>query len=274
MSKRLILFTLILTVTAFPLMAAESGPSNTVGFLTWDCPVGYAAFSFPLTYYTEGYALTYDLNDIIGPDQFTGFFLPDGADQIMNIETGAMAWKDASGVWQNSVNIEVGYAYYAIIRSGHNPVDAVTAGEVDMSPMPTFNFPVGYTAFGWREPGAISIEDLGLMEAGFTGGFLPDMSDKVIDINSGATAYYITTGPLEGWQGGLTALTPTSAYYIIVNNTAFDYTYTSPGAGGNGGFDLSSGKNQTPPKVENVRAPNQTPGGLRNASYKAQKAAN
>ena len=266
MSKKLILFTLVLCVAALPLMAAESGPSNTVGFHTWDCPFGYVAFSFPFTYYTTDHVVTYDLNDIIGPDQFTGFASPAFADQIININTGAYAFKNASNQWVLTTDIVVGDAYYAWVKN--DPVTAVTAGEVDMTPMPTVDFNIGYYAFGWREPGTMAREDLGLVEAGFAGVASPAFSDQVIDIMLGSFFWCNTTGT-PVFSGGLTGIEPTVGYYVKVHESQapFSYSYQTPGGGG---LDLTPVVTQ-PVNTDKINVP--PSGGLKKDFHQAQTTA-
>ena len=269
MSKKLILFTLVLCVAALPLMAAESGPSNTVGFHTWDCGLGYTAFAFPFTYYTTDHTVTYNLNNIIGPNQFTGGSFSLQADQIIEINTGLFAWKRISdNTWQGSLTaITPGEAYYALIRSNHPAQTAVTAGEVDMTPMPEVTFSLGYNAFGWREPGTVARENLGIIEAGFTGGSFSLLSDQVIDIESGLFFWANTAGVL---QGTLTSIEPTHGYYVKIHQShqPFDYTYTTPGGGG-GGFYLPPVIPE-PVKTEKINVP--PSGGLQKDFYQAQTA--
>jgi len=218
-----------------PLMAAESGPSNTVGFISFVCdPNSFEPFAFPFTYYNAGHVATLSLNSIINGN-FTGGTLFTG-DRIINQNSGAYAYKNTSGTWSGSLaNITPGNAYWARVLSGHPAVTVVTAGEVDLTPLAMGTMQTNsYNKVGLREAGTVQPSTLGLFQAGFTGGTL-FTSDRVIDQNSGGYAYCNAAGTT--WSGSLqtSGIAPGHALWIYIRagHPSFPWTYTPAG----GGFD-------------------------------------
>lgn len=228
MSKRLLLVPLLFALLALPALSAESGPSNTVGFISFNAESGaWVPFSFPFTYYNEGHTPAVTLNEIMIGDFFGGN--PATGDRIYDQNTLTFVYYTLGGTWSTTWDTIIpGHAYWTNIRGAEN-VMALTAGEVDMSPLELGTMQVGiFTPVGLREPGVVEPGDLGLIEAGFTGGN-PATSDRLWDQNQLSFAYYNSlTSAWIGLQGDY-AIQPGSALWILVNNTSFEWTYTPLG---------------------------------------------
>ena len=217
---------LALATTAF---ATESDPSETVGFVKIDADVGYTPFGLPFTFYDATHTPTMALDDIVGA-QFTGGVAPFMSDQIIDINTGASGWYNTgTGTW-TLVNFTANHGNYANVLSTHPNVDMYLAGQVDQSTIIFGTMAVGYNVVGIREAGEVILSDLDLVSSGFTGGAASFMSDQIIDMNTGSSAWY-STGT-STWVGGLTNVIPGHVYYINVlsTHTPFDWTYNPTGA--------------------------------------------
>jgi len=229
MSKRLFLVPLLFVLISLPAFSAESGPSNTVGFLTFDCPASnWTPFAFPFTYYNEGHVATPLLNDII-MGNFTGGLIFQ-ADWIYDQNDGVYAYKTVGGTWTGALDtVFVGHAFWA--KTGDNdPVIAITAGEVDMSTISLGTMAAeAWTPVGIRDPGVIPLENSGLFESGFTGNALIFFSDWIYNQNDGEYAWY---HPTNGWQGAFDSLIPGDAYWVktYTGHAAFEWMYTPMGA--------------------------------------------
>ncbi len=231
MSKRLLLVSLFFVIATLPLMAAESGPSNTVGFISFTCNDGvYVPFAFPFTYYNAGHVATLNINDIMNGG-FTGGN-PATGDRIWNQNTLSYCYRNTAGSWVGSwTTIVPGDAYWVRVYPNHVDVTAVTAGEVDTTPLDLGTMASGvYNPVGLREAGTVSVANLGLIAAGFTGGN-PATSDRVWDQNTLSYAYFNSTS--QAWVGLASGITAGHAIWVQVksNHASFNWTYTPTGAG-------------------------------------------
>jgi hypothetical protein len=230
MIKKILFFIIVCAIFAIPAVGAESGPSNTVGFFTWNCPPGtWVPFSFPFTYYIENHVLTYNINDIIVGDFTPGDYLT--GDRIIDQNTGAIDYLDiTSNQWVGGFSqIVPGHAYWAYVQHNHPAVSAVTAGEVDMTEVNLGTMNSGqFTPVGVRDPGVVLLANACLLSSGFTG---EDYftSDRIIDQNTGAFAIYSLAS--SNWVGAMTSLQPNHAYWIYVpaNHNPFEWVYTAAG---------------------------------------------
>jgi len=236
MSKRLLLVSLFFVITTLPLMAAESGPSNTVGFISFTCNDGvWVPFAFPFTYYEAGHVLTTSLNNIMNGN-FTGGSALTG-DRIWDQNTLTYAYKNTAGNWTGTLSaVTPGHAYWVRVYPNHVDVTAVTAGEVDTSPLYLGIMQSNaYNKVGLREAGQVAVSALGLVAAGFTGGTALT-SDRIWDQNTLTYAYVNAAGTT--WSGSLatTGIAPGHALWIYVRPThaSFPWTYTPAG----GEFDF------------------------------------
>ena len=217
MKKFLILGILVLFLGS--LIALESGPSETVGFVKITTQVGYTPFSLPFTCYSGG-SQTFALDDIIG-SQLTGGAAPFLSDQIYPIGGGAYGWYNNIN-WQVLTNFSDGNAYYAYILAGHSANTIYLAGNVEQTPVDFGTMAVGWNPVGIREAGVISLDDIDLLSSGFTGGTAPFLSDQIYPVGGGAYAWHNGTS----WQG-FTTIDPGKAYYIYVlsGHTPFAWIY-------------------------------------------------
>ena len=209
---------LLMAFIAIPAVAVESGPSNTVGFITWQCPVSnWTPFAFPFTYYNQGHVLTHNVNDIINGDFTLGDEIYD-QNTMTFITYSGTSW---SGGWNEIVP---GHAYWAKINGGD--VSAVTAGEVDLTEINLGTMQVGWNPVGLRDPGVVILDESGLIESGFTGGENPTESDRIYDQNTLSYAWYNTS--TSSWVGLEDGLLPTHALWLWIHpdHTGFDWNYT------------------------------------------------
>lgn len=230
MRIRMTLAALICTAVALPAMAVESGPSNTVGFISWSCPAGeWTPFAFPFTYYNEGHVLTHDVNDILLGNFTPGD--PTTADIIYDQNTMTSIYFTVDGWTGEWTEIVPGHAYWAKINN--TEVMAVTAGEVDLTEVNLGTMEIGWNPVGLREPGAVVLENSGLIESGFTGGANPAESDRVYDQNALSYAWYNTE--TSSWVGLSDGLQPTHALWIWVhpNHAGFQWIYMPAGGSDN-----------------------------------------
>jgi hypothetical protein len=228
MLKRLTLLCLVLLISQYA-FSAESGPSNTVGFITFNCPQGtWTPFAFPFTYYTQGHIATTSFSSIMGGNFVWG--TPDIADWVWDLNAGTFAYMDPQGNWVGTLtDVTPGHAYSVLVQSINPPVLAVTAGEVDMTALNLGTMALGFNPVGLREPGEIDLTDMNLLPSGFTGGN-PATSDRVWDQNTLSYSFYNST--TNAWMGALSeGVEPGHALWIEVRNTPFSWTYTPLGGG-------------------------------------------
>jgi hypothetical protein len=216
--KKVLIFC-ILVLFLGSLLALESAPSDVVGFLNVNAPVGYNIFSNPFTYYDGTHTATLDLDDIVGTQLTAG--TPANADRIIDANTGAYAFlmTGTPPTWTGTLtDFNLANAYYAKIFA--TPNNFYLAGSVEQDVMVYGTMNVGYNVVGLKEAGSVSLDDLDLISSGFTGGS-PATSDRIIDANTGQFAFYLS----GAWSGTLTSTTIGHSYYILVKNTAFAWTY-------------------------------------------------
>ena len=242
MRIKLVSIALIIAMATMVAIAIESGPSNTVGFIGWDCSAAqWTPFSFPFTYYNTGHILTYDVNDIMHGDFTAG-------DEIYDQNTMTYITYDGSdwsGAWDEIVP---GHAYWAKIN-GSADVTAITAGEVDVTAQDLGTMEVGWNIIGLREPGVVSLDESGLIQSGFTGGVNPAESDRIYDQNTLSYAWYNTA--TSNWVGLEDGLQPTHALWIWVHpdHSSFQWIY-----GPMGNADAATASN--PVKSKTIKSGN------------------
>ena len=224
MLKKFLVFSLIITFSALPLMAAESEPSNTVGFISFESGAGaWVPFAFPFSYYTTGHVYTTTLGECLGGNWFQG--TPSTGDRIWDQNDLEYVF-NMGGNWTGAfTDITPGHAYWAYVISGNPTVTGVTAGEVDMNPLVIGTMASGaYTPVGLREPGTVLLANSNLIESGFTGGD-PGSSDRIWDQNNLEFSFYMS--PPGNWVGAVTALEGGHALWVQVmpSNPSFDWTY-------------------------------------------------
>jgi hypothetical protein len=206
--------------------AEESGPSNTVGFISWNCPVGeWTPFAFPFTYYTTGHNLTLNVNEIV-----YGNFTPGDpltADRIYDQNTALSIYYTLTGWTGDFTQIVPGHAYWAKINN--SDVLAITAGEVDLTSINLGMMSPGWNAVGLREPGVILLTDADLISSGFTGAANPVLSDRVYDQNLLSFGWYNTA--TSSWVGLEEGLEPGHGVWIWVHpdHSGFEWIYTPSG---------------------------------------------
>lgn len=158
------------------------------------------------------------------------------ADQIMEQYTGQLAYSECDGNWMGELESEEfmrpGQAYWYISKSG-SPVDIYLMGEVDdrgrygeifiNDPTPLPPGCIFSTAYSWRISYPVSVQQLGLLEQGFTGGTIEDSDRIVTQDGSGAFAVYLTeTGQ---WYPDDFEVHPGIAYMIWNKHAGHKWTY-------------------------------------------------
>ncbi|MHA1738550.1 MAG: hypothetical protein ACTSWD_08180 [Candidatus Heimdallarchaeota archaeon] len=181
-------------------------------------------------------ALPFDLNGALVSEVFshgsgnpyiTGGPNPVFSDQIQEIG-GSVAWySSALSTWMGNFDVDVCKAYYAVVRNGNPSAEIYVYGSVDHDTVVNYDPIPGntWTAIGFRETERISIGDLGLLEAGFTGGPNPVFSDQIQEIG-GSVAWYSTS--LNSWMPDTFTIKPGKAYYLVIraSHTGLpNYTY-------------------------------------------------
>ena len=221
--KKLLVFTALVFFLS-SLIALESDPSDVVGFVKRATTAGsYEYFSLPFTFYVGG-TETMALDDIIGTqltegNAFTG-------DKIIEVNSGNSAYLSSSThTWSGTLtNFTDNYAYQFNVKSGHTANDVYLAGNVEQEVQVMPALAIGYTKVGIREAGEVDVSALDLIDSGFTGGN-SFTSDRLIDENAGAYAYYNTS--TSSWGGALSTITPGNVYSVKIqsSHTVFTWTY-------------------------------------------------
>ena len=217
--KKLFIFAMMLVLIG-SMVALESEPSEVVGYVKIEAPVGYSIFSNPFTYYDATHIATLDLDDVIGGQLSGG--TPANADRIIDANTGQYAFYNAgTSLWAGTlVNFDLTNAYYVKVFNTTNSF--YLTGSVERETMDFGTLAVGYNVIGLKEAGSVALNDLDLISSGFTGGN-PATSDRIIDANTGQYAFYNSGTSM--WAGTLTQTTIGHSYYILVKNTPFNWTY-------------------------------------------------
>lgn len=162
------------------------------------------------------------------------------ADRVAGIKSGAYAYRSSldDNNWTGALEtsgaglLTPPEAFTFVNKSG-NPTVVILGGVEDngggqsrfiVAPVAPFEY--AETSITWREARVRLIEDLELLDDGFTGG-TGLTSDRVVDRVGGAYAYYRTD--ISSWGGALTRITPGIAYNIINKHEGNSWTYTYDG---------------------------------------------
>ena len=138
--RKLFLATALVLMVAIAVMATESAPSNTVGFIkNTTFPLGFSAFMLPFDYYQPGYTLTTSLDTIVGTQA-------NDADEIWSQRYGWIA-SYFGGVWYTSGDPMLNTDAFWYSNYGSN-VTVTTAGEVRTASVNYGIIPAGFTAYG------------------------------------------------------------------------------------------------------------------------------
>ncbi|MCD4818020.1 MAG: hypothetical protein K8S23_04970 [Candidatus Cloacimonetes bacterium] len=115
MKRTIITVLLVLSLTF--LIALESDPSETVGFVKITAGMGYTPFALPFTFYDATHTETHLVSDIIG-DQVTGG-TPTTSDRIIDVNTGQFAfYNSGTGTFAGTLaNITPGHVYYVQVKN-------------------------------------------------------------------------------------------------------------------------------------------------------------
>jgi len=247
----LVLVCLLLVSAAF---ALESGPSNKVGYVKFACG-GFSDESGPLDSYTQ-FGLPFRFWDVptsnvptygsltTCPSSICGAQLNPGtavSGDLISRQDGDYAWRTtASGnPWDGFLELdcamEPATAYWFVNRRGFD-ITFVLAGDADVSAEsiptkgiggPISNDPLdeNYAAYSWRDPREQPMDQLGLIEQGFTGGAFGWQSDKVTQQGlTGDYAWYNTT--TSSWDGFVSTVVPGEGYWITNMHEFHDWEYT------------------------------------------------
>ncbi len=218
MKRTIITVLLVLSLTF--LIALESDPSETVGFVKITAGMGYTPFALPFTFYDATHTETHLVSDIIG-DQVTGG-TPTTSDRIIDVNTGQFAfYNSGTSTWAGTLsNMDASHAFYIQVKN--TALDLYLAGTVEDVTVDYGTLAVGYNAVGIQSASELLVSELNLVESGFTGG-TPTTSDRIIDVNTGQFAFYNSgTGT---FAGTLANITPGHVYYVQVKNTAFNWIF-------------------------------------------------
>ena len=138
--RKLFLATALVLMVAIAVMATESAPSNTVGFIKNSTfPLGFTAFMLPFDYYQPGYIATTNLDTIVGAQANDG-------DEIWSQNWGWIAVY-FGGVWYTSGDPMLNTDAFWYNNYGSN-VTVTTAGEVRTASINYGVIPIGFTAYG------------------------------------------------------------------------------------------------------------------------------
>jgi hypothetical protein len=156
--RKIFLATALVLMFAIAVMATESAPSNTVGFIKNDTfPLGFTPFMLPFDYYQPGYIATTSLDTIIGAQANDG-------DEIWSQSYG---WIDFyfGGVWYGGDPMVNTDAYF--YNNYTSDVTVTTAGEVVTHTVDYGIIPAGFTAYGIPVAqntaySSLELEDVGL----------------------------------------------------------------------------------------------------------------
>lgn len=251
MSKKLVFVMVCLLIASTAFAQLQSGPSNKVGYVkvavssgTQAAPAS-TAFGLPFQFWAVNVSnVPVYGSESIKPSDVLGDQLNHGtissADRIQKQGSPDFGYISTASVWSGALQtgnggngtMEPGKAYWYINKSGAART-LVLAGEVNNSG--TYdtlfvNAPsvpgLANTALSWRDARIVANNNLNLVAQGFTGGTISS-SDRVQE--QGGTNFFYYNG--SAFAGGLAAVTPGKAYWIInkhVNHT-FNYIYNASG---------------------------------------------
>jgi hypothetical protein len=209
--KKAILPMLLLCFVASCLIAVESSPSSTVGFLKYTVAPGYNKFVLPFTFNTlVGGTLTETMtfNDIVG-NQLTGGTVATG-DQIVNNYTGTYGYLNGTThLWAGTVTSFTDNVPYSFRHRSAGNLSVFLAGTVQRELQTVGTFNAGYRLAALREAGSVPLANLDLNPGGatgFTGGTNPSLSDQLISVKTGQSCWY--NANTHVWVGTMTASEP------------------------------------------------------------------
>jgi len=222
--KKAILPILLLFVGVSCLLAVESDPSQTVGFIKYTVPQGYTYFCLPFTFQKltgtpPALVETMAPDDVVG-NELTGGTISGNSDRIVNIYTGTAGYIKASdGKWYNMAAFIDNVPYFFQHRAA-TTLSVYLAGAVVREAQTVGTFNPGSKLCALREAGAVPVGLLDLnpnLAGGFHGGAVAGQSDQLINPNNGNVAWYKTSS--SAWQGALTATIPGLPLYVLVRST-------------------------------------------------------
>ncbi|MDO9577318.1 MAG: hypothetical protein Q7J16_05495 [Candidatus Cloacimonadales bacterium] len=213
--KKMVFFSIMLAVISL-LSALKSEPSTAVGFVKVEAPTnGWTMLALPFD--VDGCMVSSVFSDGSSNPYITGGTNPGLSDQIQEVG-GSIAWYNSgTSLWMGSFAVDVTRAYYSVIRSGHPDADLYVCGSVDNTTVASYEaIPANaWTAIGFREAGEVLVGDLGLLEAGFTGGTNPGLSDQIQEVG-GSISWYNSASSV--WMPSTFTIKPGKAYYLVIRN--------------------------------------------------------
>jgi len=208
MKRQLILLLFILSFAI--LIAAESAPSETVGYFRKSVSSGsWGTASLPFFY------PSFLLSDILG-DQYAA------DDVVQDVYTGTSAnFYEGYGWFGDLEELSYGAAYW-VYRAPANPgLDYFLLGKVNPQPVTVYVNASGWSSFSLNIVSPALVFDLVIPDA---------LADDVIqDVYTGTSANFYEG---YGWFGDLEYIMPTEGYwYYTTSATPFEWTYPSPSRG-------------------------------------------
>lgn len=213
MKKALVL--LVLALLAGSLMAVESAPSATVGFIKFNVTDGnITALTMPFAVADTDNSGAWEPQDALGTNGYT-----DG-DSFIDITDGIGTDYYAGFGWDSSAGLStltLGHAYFMNRGAGNGNLTFYLSGTVNPVPVTYTIVGGGLTSMGFNSCSAIPLTDIN--PANLAEG------DTFIEINSGNGADYYDG---YGWYSdSMTTTTPGEAYYINSSYpTDYSWTYT------------------------------------------------
>jgi len=225
--KKAILPILLLFFGVTCLLALESEPSSTVGFLKYQVGQGYSYFCLPFTFYKNvGGTLTetMTIEDIVGT-QMTGGSTSLNSDRIMNLRTGGYGYLKTDGHWYTMTSFEDNVPYRFHHRAATS-LNVFLAGTVVRESQTVGTFAVGGSYAAVREAASVNVSQLDLNPGtgGFAGAGTSLAADLISDPITGNIAWYKTT--TSAWQGLFQNTTPGIPIYVLIRSGHPGFTWT------------------------------------------------
>ncbi len=244
--------------------AAESGPSNTVGFWKLDVQHGYTQISFPLLPGNK------TVNNVLG-DQLTGGNTSQESDQILRWDPASgqfqMCWYNtAVSEWEGEFNeLSEAESYWIYVQPDHPSIQTIiTFGNV----IETVSFDMGRMTPGYNAIGSVWAVTVPILQAGldgFEGGLYLFLSDLIMSYDAYTGSYtYTWQDDSNDWQGNLTQFEPLKGYWIYIppGHDGFEWSnYPQPIPPGSDGFTTTKSNPTTyttelqPSKIPELRMP-------------------
>jgi hypothetical protein len=228
--KKAILPILLLVFVTSGLLALESEPSSTVGFIKYSVNRGMTKFCLPFTFYklnAGSLVETMTMDDVVGT-QMSGAASSLQADRIVNLYNGSFVWyKSTTSTWQPANSAFLDNVPYQFKHTPNTIIDVYLAGTVVKEVQNVGNFVVGRKYAALREAGSIPRENLDLHPGtvgGFTGASIALQSDELINPLNGNFTWYKTTN--STWQGSFTATIPGVPVNVLVRSGHAGFTWT------------------------------------------------